>query len=366
AQARAQTQSARSEAKTSRELLGLARGLASAASEDEVAQTTAAFTARAFDADCAVFARVGVDDIRLAGAAPDGASLSEADMAAAKWTADKGAASGRGSDTLPGGRWLFIPMRTARLFAGVLSVARDAALTPSERRRLDAMADQAATALERAHIARAFEESRVETERERLRATMLSSLSHDLKTPIAGVLGAASSLRAYGARHDEATRAELLAGIEQEAGRMQRYVEKLLDMTRLDAGGLKAKSEPLDVADVVAAVLKRAEPLANGEVWLAGDIAPGLPLLRADRVLLEQALFNLLENAIVHGKRGGENGGTVLLRARRHDDGVAFEVEDEGAGIPPGADAKIFDKFYRGERSAGAGTGLGLAIVKGF
>ncbi len=362
ARAREQTQAARDEAKTSRELLGLAKGLASVASENEVAQTSAAFTARAFDAECAVFARVGVNDLRLAGAAPAAAALNEADMAAAKWTADKGAPAGRGADTLPGARWLFIPMRTARLFAGVLAIARDAPLTPSERRRLDAMADQAATALERAHIARAYEEGRMEMEAERLRSTMLASLSHDLKTPIAGILGAASSLRAYGDKHDPATRAELLAGIEGEAERMQRYVVKLLDMTRLDAGGVKPKTDPLDVGDVVAAVLKRAQPIAEG-VWLDGDVAPGLPLLRADSALLHQALFNLVENAIFHGARAVD-GGEVRLAARLVDGGVSFEVSDNGPGLPPGSETKIFDRFFRGDGRGGAG--LGLAIVKGF
>ncbi len=361
--ARQQTLLARTEARTSRELLGLAKGLASVASEDEVAQTLAAYTARAFDADCAVFARVGTRDLRLAGTAPGSAELNEADMAAAHWTMDKGQAAGRGADTLPGARWLFVPLRTARLFSGVLAVARDGLLSPAERRRLDAMADQGATALERAHIARAFEEGRVEIEAERLRGTMLASLSHDLKTPIAGILGAASFLRTYGDKYDETTRTELLSGIEAEADRMQRYVVKLLDMTRLDAGGVKAKSEPLDVSDVVAGVLKRAEPLAEG-IWLSGDVAPALPMLNADASLLNQVLFNLVENAIVHGANAA--GGEVTLRAQRDGGGIIFEVIDDGPGLPAGSQNKLFEKFYRGEKAANGGTGLGLPIVKGF
>lgn len=363
ARARNQTLAARTEARTSRELFGLAKSLASVASEDEVAQTLAAYTARAFEAECAVFARVGVKDLRLAGTAPGSAELTEADMAAARWTMDKGQPAGRGADTLPGARWLFVPLRTARLFSGVLAIGRDAPLSPAERRRLDAMADQGATALERAHIARAYEEGRMEMEGERLRATMLTSLSHDLKTPIAGILGAASSLRTYGDKHDETTRTELLAGIEAEADRMQRYVVKLLDMTRLDAGGVKPKVEPLDVADVVAAVLKRAEPLAEG-VWLDGDVAAALPMLKSDASLLHQTLFNLVENAIVHGAKAG--GGEVTLRVRFDDGGITFDVIDEGPGLPAGAEAKVFEKFYRGEKAAAGGTGLGLPIVKGF
>jgi two-component system sensor histidine kinase KdpD len=226
------------------------------------------------------------------------------------------------------------------------------------------MADQAATALERAHIARAYEEGRVEMEAERLRATMLASLSHDLKTPIAGILGAASSLRTYGDKHDEGTRAELLAGIEAEAERMQRYVVKLLDMTRLESGGVKQKVEPLDAADVVAAVLKRAAPLAEG-IWIDGDVSPGLPLLRADATLLHQTLFNLVENAIVHGARQTD-GGEVRLAARMADGGIVFTVTDNGPGLPAGAENRIFERFFRGDQNPASGTGLGLAIVKGF
>ncbi len=362
--AREQTQSARAEARTSRELFGLAKGLASVASEDEVAQTLAAYTARAFDAECAVFARQGVSDLRLAGCAPAAVTIAEADMAAARWTAVKGQAAGRGADTLPGARWLFVPMRTSRLFSGVVAIARNEALSPAERRRLDAMADQGATALERAHIARAYEEGRVEMEAERLRGTMLASLSHDLKTPIAGILGAASSLRAYGDKHDDQTRTELLAGIEAEAERMQSYVVKLLDMTRIESGGVKPKVEPLDAADVVAAVLKRAEPLSEG-VWLDGDVSPGLPLLKADATLLHQTLFNLVENAILHGARHTDSG-EVRLAARMADGGIVFAVTDNGPGLPSGAEARIFERFFRGDRNPASGTGLGLAIVKGF
>jgi two-component system sensor histidine kinase KdpD len=195
---------------------------------------------------------------------------------------------------------------------------------------------------------------------EKLRATMLASLSHDLKTPIAGILGAVSSLRAYGERHDPDTRAELLAGIESEADRMQRYVIKLLDMTRLDAGGVKARLEALEVSDIVSSVMKRAGTLAD-EVQLVAEVAPGLPMVKGDGALLHQALLNLVENAVLHGGKG-----TVTVRVRLRDDGMEFEVLDEGPGLPPDGEAKLFEKFWRGEHAAAGGTGLGLPIVKGF
>ena len=308
--ARQQTLAARTEAKTSRELFGLSRQLTSAKSEDEAAESLARYVARAFDVECVVLARVGFTELRLAGASAQKLDLTDADMAAARWTAERGEPTGRGADTLPGARWLFLPLRTSRLVAGVVGVARANPLSPGERRRLAAMGDQTATALERAHVAQALEESRVETEAERLRGTMLASLSHDLRTPIAGVLGAASSLRAYGDRHDAQTRDGLLASIESEATRMQRYVEKLLDMTRLDAGSIKAQIEPLDPSDVLAAVASRAQKIAADRT-IRLVVQPDLPMVRADAALLDQALFNLVENALAHARDGD-----VVLSAR--------------------------------------------------
>ncbi|RYG33535.1 MAG: two-component sensor histidine kinase, partial [Burkholderiales bacterium] len=266
----------------------------------------------------------------------------------------------RGADTLPGARWLFLPLRTSRLISGVVGVARVTPLSPAERRRLAAMSDQVATAMERAHVANALEQSRVETEAERLRGTMLASLSHDLRTPIAGILGAASSLRMYGDRHDPETRADLLASIESESARMQRYVEKLLDMTRLDAGGIVAHMEPLEPADILSAVAKRAQPIAGArEIRL--QIESELPLIDADATLADQAVFNLVENALLHSQ-----GGPVTLAARRSGDRVILEVLDEGSGLRPGDEARIFERFARGSALSPTGTGLGLAIVKGF
>jgi two-component system sensor histidine kinase KdpD len=333
--------------------------LTSATTEEEGASALARYAARAFDAECVVLARVGLEDIRQASTFAIKRALTESDWAAARWTLQKGEATGRGADTLPGARWLFVPLRTSRLVAGVVGVARETPLTPGERRRLAAMGDQAATALERAHIAQALEQSRVETEAERLRGTMLASLSHDLRTPIAGILGAASSLRTYGDRHDAETRDGLLSSIEEESARMQRYIEKLLDMTRLDAGSIQAHIEPLDPAEIASTVVKRAEKLADGRT-VQLHVEPNLPMVMADATLIDQALFNLVENALMHGRRGD-----VLLAAKRAGGGVIFEVTDEGPGLAPGDELRIFERFTRGGSSA-AGTGLGLAIVKGF
>lgn len=358
--ARQQTLSARTEARTSRELFGLSRQLTSASSEDEAAGSLARYAGRAFDVGCIVLARVGLNDLRLAGSSTKDPDLTEADMAAARWTAEKGEPTGKGADTLPGARWLFLPLRTSRLVSGVVGVRRGTPLSFSERRRLSAMGDQAANAMERAHISNALAVSRIETEAERMRGTMLASLSHDLRTPIAGILGAASSLRMYGDKHDPDTREDLLASIETESARMQRYVEKLLDMTRLDAGSIQAHLELLEPADVISAVAKRAQSLAGShEIRL--EIEPNLPMITADAVLIDQALFNLVENALLHGRTS-----PVTLAARRNGAAVMLEVQDEGPGLAAGDEARIFERFQRGNAPLPNGTGLGLAIVKGF
>jgi two-component system sensor histidine kinase KdpD len=140
---------------------------------------------------------------------------------------------------------------------------------------------------------------------------------------------------------------------------MQRYIEKLLDMTRLDAGSIEAHIEPLDPAEIASTVVKRAEKLADGRS-LQLHVEPGLPMVTADATLIDQALFNLVENALMHGRSGD-----VVLAAKRAGAGVVFEVMDEGPGLAPGDELRIFERFARGGSSA-AGTGLGLAIVKGF
>jgi two-component system sensor histidine kinase KdpD len=189
---------------------------------------------------------------------------------------------------------------------------------------------------------------------------MLASLSHDLRTPIAGILGAASSLRAYGGRHDPETQETLLSSIETEADRMQRYVHKLLDMTRLDAGGVRPRMEPVDPADAVTSIAARAGAIAVDRRVIT-EIEPSLPFILADAGLLDQALFNLVENALVHARVG-----PVTLKVRRSGAGVIFEVLDEGPGLPPGEESRIFDRFMRSTAASSGGTGLGLAIVKGF
>jgi two-component system sensor histidine kinase KdpD len=236
-------------------------------------------------------------------------------------------------------------------------------LTPDERRLLDALTDQTAVAVERIGLAESIDEARLQAETERLRATLLSSISHDLRTPLASIIGSVTALRGADARFPAEAREELLATIQEEAERLNRFVGNLLDTTRLEAGTIDFKREMVDLAEIVETALRRAARiLAHHKIEV--DLAADLPMLSIDIALFEQALFNLLDNAAKYAPRGS------LVRIRGYQSGrsVALEVEDEGPGIPPEQLERIFDKFHRASEgdSRPAGTGLGLSICRGF
>jgi two-component system sensor histidine kinase KdpD len=315
-----------------------------------------------------------------AGYPPEDA-LDAADLAAAAWCWQNNREAGSGADTLPGAPRLFLPLRTASGPVGVLGIDREGPpanatrplLAPDQRRLLDALADQAAVAIERINLAADVDRTRLLAETERLRSALLTSISHDLRTPLAAILGAASGLESYHALLDDAGRRDLLATIREEAERLNRFVGNLLDMTRLESGALAPRLEAADLGEMVGAALARAgRVLADHRVEM--DLAPDLPLLKIDPVLFEQVLFNLLDNAAKYAPEGS----TVLLRAWHEKPPgqerpglprlVRLQVIDEGHGLPDDALERVFDKFHRipgGDRQR-AGTGLGLAICRGF
>jgi two-component system sensor histidine kinase KdpD len=236
-------------------------------------------------------------------------------------------------------------------------------LTPDERRLLDALMDQAAIAIERVRLAGQINEARLATETERLRTALLTSLSHDLKTPLASIIGAATSLRQYSDLFDKTAQNELIATIQEEAERLSRFVANLLDMTKIESGVIELDREPVDIGEVVGAALQRVGSiLAHHKIEV--DLEPDLPMLNLDMLLFEQMLVNLLDNAAKYSPAGSQ----VTIRARRTPGAATIEVLDEGPGIPEDRLERIFEKFHRvknGDRQR-AGTGLGLAICRGF
>jgi len=364
AAARMQIVSARARAKATAELYAFSRKLAGIGTLDDLLWATA-FQVSSMLKVATVLLLPDAESrgLSLASAYPPDDTLAEADMAAARWCWEHNHPTGRGSDTLPGGKWLFLPLRTGSGTVGVIGIERDALLSPDEHRLLDALADQVAVAIERISLARGLAEARVLAETERLRAALLTSISHDLRTPLASIIGTVSSLRSYADKYDATDRDELLATLESEAERLNRFVGNLLDMTRLESGAIELKLDLVDVAEVIGAAIERAGSiLAQHRVEIS--VASDLPMLRLDPILFEQVLFNLLDNAAKYSPPGSR----IDLKARQDVDAVAIEVIDEGSGIPPDDLERIFDKFYRvqAQDRRRAGTGLGLAICRGF
>jgi two-component system sensor histidine kinase KdpD len=255
---------------------------------------------------------------------------------------------------------LYLPLRSGDRTLGVLALRPDESLRPLSPEQLElveAVAAQAAAALDRARLAQEGEEARVTAERERLRSTLLSSVSHDLRTPLAAITGAASGLL-QAPVPEAAERRELAETIYEEAERLNRLVANLLDMTRLESGTVPLKREWHSVEEVVGSALGRLEDGLAGrrvETVMPAD----LPLVPMDAVLVEQVLVNLLENALKYADRASG----LRVAAWREEGGVGIEVADEGPGLKPGDEERVFEKFYRGS-SAPHGFGLGLAICR--
>lgn len=369
ARTRMQTESARREARTTAGLYSFAAKIAGVVDLYDLLWIVVAHLARLLGAEVVVLMPEGSNGsgrLETRAAFPPDGELRDADLAAARWAWEADRPTGRGTDTLPGGRWLFVPIRTSRApvaMIGVLPRKEGHELTAAERRLLDAVGNQAAVAIERVTLAGDIHQARLGAERERLRSAMLTSVSHDLRTPLASIIGSLSSLRSYGERYDATSREELLSTAQAEAERLDRFVGNLLDMTRLDAGAIAPKREAVEVGDLVSTCLRRATPLLK-EHRVECFVAAGLPALQLDFVLAEQALFNLLDNAAKYAPAGGLIGVQALNAGAE----VQIVVRDEGPGLLETDLDRIFDKFYRtdaGDRRR-AGTGLGLAIARGF
>jgi two-component system sensor histidine kinase KdpD len=304
--------------------------------------------------------------IAVRGAYPPEDNLDEADIAAAKWAWQNNRPAGRGSDTLPGAKRLFLPMHTGRGAIGVVGIDSDKPgplLSPDDRRLFDALIDQSALAIERVFLVEDMDRVKRNAETDRLRSALLTSISHDLKTPLAAVLGSASTLRDLSGKLDDAAKAELLATVIDESERLNRFIANLLDMTKLESGAIAPNVAPYDLREIVDTALRRASKiLAHHRIEL--KLAARLPMVEVDAVLFEQALFNILDNAAKYAPQN------TAIRIESEQDGpsVVLRVMDEGDGIPPGDLEHIFDKFYRARKGdqVRPGTGLGLAIARGF
>ena len=357
-----QVQAARARANSTQSLYDFSRKLSGAVTADDVVWASVSQIQSVLRRNVVLLlAKDG--EVSLSAAWPPDTDLGVSDMTAARWAFEKKEPAGAATGTLPNSAFQFRPLISPSGASGVIGYSRaDQPLGASEERVLATLLDQTAIAIDRARLSRESLDQAAKLEGERFRSSLLSSVSHDLKTPLATITGAASSLRQLGERMKPESRDDLLASIEEEGERLSRFVGNLLDMTRIEAGAVNPKRDWVDVADVIRVTLERTERYFPGR-RIERSLARDLPLIRGDGVLLRQVLFNLIDNAI---KYGGQEPATIF--ARREGEQVVISVTDLGKGIPPRDLGRIFEKFYRRGKPDGRkpGTGLGLAIAKGF
>jgi two-component system sensor histidine kinase KdpD len=349
-----------------RRLYEFTRRLSGLASLDAVAEAAASEIHASLGRAVVVLLAQG-DELDLAAAWPPEDALDAAPMTAARWAYSHAEPAGTDTETLPIIPWFFVPLRIGDKVLGVIGVAvsRDASRLDSEAGALlDALSEQAAAALERASLAREMVDARTATETERVRNTLLASISHDFRTPLSSILGAATSLIDYGDKLDFAAKKDLLAQIKQETEGLDEMVRNLLAITRIDAGALELRRDWIDLREIVDRVTSAARRRgARQRIEIAMPV--DLPLVRADATLVEQAIGNVVGNAIAHTPPETR----VQVDAMVGVNEIALSVTDDGPGIAAEALPHVFDKFIKGgEMSAdrGQGTGLGLAIAKGI
>jgi two-component system, OmpR family, sensor histidine kinase KdpD len=363
ARQRRQLQALRDTQEETTELLDLSRKLTAATDRQAVVSAAAQHLDGWSDLQLCLLNRDGQGGWKVETGGP--LEFSEAERAAADWAWQHDQPAGAGTGTLPFGRWWWWPLSVEDGPLALLGVcAKEGQTLSGQRRRLlTALSQPLAQALARAQLAEDLEAARLHGETEQLRSALLASVSHDLRTPLTSMRGSIDSLLALGEAIPLEDRRELLEGTRDEAERLDRYIQNLLDMTRLGHGALKLARDWVSPADIVGSSLNRLRAVL-APLQVTTEVPPELPLLYVHAALIEQALVNVLENAA----RFSPPNGRLQLRAGADESELFFSVSDEGPGIPQEERAKIFDMFYtaaRGDRG-GQGTGLGLAICQGM
>ena len=356
---RAQADLAAASARTNATLAGFLRQITSINDPTEASQMICDDVKRLFGVQVVLLVPSLGGGLEVQAATDPGYRFDTMDQAAASWAFDNGVSAGKGSGTLAASEWLFQPLKAGGRVLGVLGVSRDAGDDPIRADQLPLLAsliDQSALVLERLRLEAEMRDVDAVRTRDRLRAALLSSVSHDLRTPLTAVIAAANELE-HGATP------QLIGTIKSESARLNRFIANLLDMARVEAGALKLNIEAVDLGDAVTGAAHDARRALEGHS-VRLDVPPDLPLVRADPQLLHHCLLNLLDNAGRYGDPGTE----IVIQGRHRYGQIQLSVLDNGPGLPPGREAEVFETFRRLEGSDRAigGTGLGLAIVKAF
>jgi two-component system sensor histidine kinase KdpD len=343
----------------SRALYEFARDLSSPLRAEDVVATTADFIGHAFRAQVALLLP---DDKEQLVYGPPTAPALPIDLGTAQWAFDRSQPAGAGTDTLPGTEFLYLPLQAPMRTRGVLAIRPDSKrllLVPEQRRQLDTFAALVAIALERVHYVEVAQQALIKMESERLRNSLLSALSHDLRTPLAALFGLADSLK-LSKPALSGPQLEMADAIRDAARGMSALVNNLLDMARIQSGDVRLNRQWQPFEEVVGSALKAMQTGLSGHK-VEVELDPGLPLVEFDAMLIERVLSNLLENAVKYTPKAS----SVRISATVSDRDLLVSVSDNGPGLPKGQEEAIFEKFTRGEReSATAGVGLGLAICR--
>jgi two-component system sensor histidine kinase KdpD len=358
-----QEQQARYNSERNLALYRLARDVSGAVDMDGVVHVAVQQIGQAFDAEVGLWLAEG--ERRLSGALHPLSTLSVDDKEyhVAVWAFDHAKPAGRDTDTLPLALGRYYPLRTTGVTVGVMGVRlrQDQTLTFEQSLLLETFVTQIALVVEREMLDQAAERAAMMAESERLYTTLLNSISHELRTPITAIAGIANTLAAPDKPLKEAARQALGADIQEAAARLNRLVENLLDMSRLDSGRLEVKRDWCDPCDLLGSAAGRLKKRLNGRP-LSITCDPEMPLISVDFVLIEQVLVNIIDNACAYTPPEA----AIRLEAHIEGNQATFVVEDDGAGIPESELMRIFNKFYRVAGTAAGGTGLGLSIAEGI
>jgi two-component system sensor histidine kinase KdpD len=344
-------------------LFALSRELVGITDADQAATIAARQAAAVFGESAAILLRDRKGQLSSSGAGDAAAQLSPTELGAARWVNEHGRPAGAGTRIFPDVGVACIPLSVGLAPLGVLLLLRPAPeiIDAEHRDFLEVFARQIAFAIERLRLAEEARAATLRARSEQMRSSLLSAVSHDLRTPLATITGAGTALRDDRGRLGPEQRAELVDTICVEAERMERLVGNILDMVRIESGGMVLRRDWVPIEEVLGSALVRLDAKLQGRE-VQTDLPEGLPLVPVDPVLFEQVFVNLLENAVKYTPLGSP----VEIGARLVDQVLEIEVADRGPGIPAGQEERIFEKFQRGGRSGGGGVGLGLPICRGI
>ncbi len=355
---RMEAQTARARIEALRRISRFGERFALAATEGDLLREAAAQAAGMATAGVAMLAEK--KGLAAPVAYPEGTKLDAAASAAADWAYEHNTETGIGTSTLPAVPWRFMPLRVDGKPAGVLGVRPDGPPPEPLEQTMAALADQAAMALARVRLTVATARTEAQEGNQKLRTALLSSLSHDLRTPLTAIRGASETLSSAGAALDAPTRADLLASIAQNTERMTKFLANITEMARVETGEIVARRDRLALEETFEAAIARVP----GAMYTGVNIAEDARFVLGDAALLEQIMVNCLDNAVKYAPEGSR----IAMTAKRAGPRVAVTIADEGVGIPAADLPHIFDSFFRATRGdrVAPGTGLGLAIAKAF